>query len=146
MGNQNPIVDLFNEITKDLNIINCNVYNEDSTEFIYYNKENEWIFFQDVKNGDFLCNYNGYWEFFKYKFKLGYLEIQAITKLLVEQSSLCNSKVEDALKLDIGAHFDLWNIYNKMIEDVLKREIGTPDLPILLNSHKVEDALKRKLL
>ncbi len=62
MGNQNPIINLFNDITKDLQIINCNVYNEDGLEFIYYNREREWIFYQDAKNGEFWANYYRYWE------------------------------------------------------------------------------------
>jgi hypothetical protein len=36
MGNDNHIVERFNEITKDLNIINCDVYNEEGLEFIYH--------------------------------------------------------------------------------------------------------------
>ena len=124
MGNQNPIVDLFNEITKDLQIINCDVYNKDGLEFIYYNREKKWIFYQDVKNEEFWCDYKRYWEIFKSKFNLKYEEIGAITKLLVVQRTLCISKVEDALK----------------------REIGTPDLPILHKSRKVEEALKREVI
>lgn len=42
MGNKNPIIERFMEITKDLKIINCNVYNEDGLEFIYH-KDGQWI-------------------------------------------------------------------------------------------------------
>lgn len=86
MGNQNHIVDLFNEITDGLSIIKCDVYNTDGSEFIYYNKENEWIFYQDVKNGEFWAHYNRYWEIFNSEFRLKYEEIQALTKFLVEEA------------------------------------------------------------
>ena len=48
MGNKNPIIDLFCNITSGIEIINCNVYNEEGLEFIYH-KDGQWIFFQDVK-------------------------------------------------------------------------------------------------
>ena len=143
MGNQNPIVDLFNEITKDLQIINCDVYNKDGLEFIYYNREKKWIFYQDVKNEEFWCDYNRYWEIFKSEFNLKYEEIGAITKFLVEE----------ALKREVGKPFTLPHKTDpgveealKQVEETLKREIGTPDLPILHNSRKVEEALKREVI
>ena len=89
MGNQNPIVDLFNEITSGIKIINCNVYNEDGLEFIYfapaessenYNKDGQWIFYQDCKNEKFWTNYYKYWSIFESNFGFKYEEIQAITK------------------------------------------------------------------
>ena len=52
MGNKNPIVDLFCNITSGIEIINCNVYNEDGLEFIYH-KDGQWIFYQDCKNEKF---------------------------------------------------------------------------------------------
>lgn len=33
MGNQNPIIEWFKEMTKDLRIIKCDVYNKDGLEF-----------------------------------------------------------------------------------------------------------------
>ena len=86
MGNQNKIIDKFKEITKDLKVINENVYNDDGKEFIFYNPNNEWIFYQDVKNERFWCNYNRYWSFFVNEFSLGYLEIKDLTKYLVEET------------------------------------------------------------
>jgi len=86
MGNKNPIVDLFRELTADIKIMNCNVYNEDGQEFIYYNKDNEWIFYQDVKKEKFWCEYNRYWSLFGIKLQLNYNEIKEITKLLVEEN------------------------------------------------------------
>lgn len=86
MDNKNPIVDLFRELTADIKIMNCNVYNEDNQEFIYYNKDNEWIFYQDVKKEKFWCEYNRYWSLFGIKLQLNYNEIKEITKLLVEEN------------------------------------------------------------
>ena len=59
-GNKNPIVELFNEITKDTMIIKCDVYHKHGSEFIYH-KDGEWIFYQDCQNGEFWCNYTRYW-------------------------------------------------------------------------------------
>jgi len=123
MGNQNPIVDLFRELTADIKIINCDVYNEDGLEFIYYNKDNEWIFYQDVKKEKFWCEYNRYWSLFGIKLQLDYNEIQEITKLLVEHSSLCNSKVEEELKRDIGTPDRGLSKEMLMLEQALKRNL-----------------------
>ena len=136
MGNKNPIIDLFCEITKDLKIINCDVYNDDGLEFIYFNKEKEWIFYQDAKNGEFWCVYNRYWKIFESEFKLEHDEIQAITKFLVEE----------ALKREVDTPRYASILKPSMVEEALKREVSTPYTnDILLNLVPVEEALKRKL-
>ena len=135
MGNKNTIVDLFNEITKELQIINCEVYNDDGLEFIYYNKENEWIFYQDAKNGKFWCDYNRYWSFFREKLNLEYKEIQAITKLLVEE----------ALKREVDTPYPSFVEELAMVEEALKREVDTPDDYFGMMDDKVEEALKREV-
>ena len=136
MGNKNPIVDLFREITDGLNIIKCDVYNNDGSEFIYHNKDGEWIFYQDVKNGEFWANYKRYWEILEREFHLEYEEIQALTKFLVEE----------ALKREVTTP-NAWDKFGKMIvEEALNRELATPYTnDILLNLVPVEEALKRKL-
>jgi hypothetical protein len=138
MGNQNPIVDLFNQITKDIKIINTNVYNEEGLEFIYYQPStNEWIFFQDAKNDNFWCNFATYWSFFESKLGLEYLEIQAITKYLVE----------DALKKEVSTPIRKIVYGSSSVEEALKREVATPILEIP-GSHTeflVEEALKREI-
>jgi hypothetical protein len=155
MGNKNPIIERFMEITKDLKIINCDVYNDDGLEFIYFNKEKEWIFYQDAKNGEFWCVYNRYWKIFESEFNLEYEEIQAITKYLVEDalkrevdtpryaSILKPSMVEEALKREVGTphRSSFW-----LVEEALKREVSTPYTnDILLNLVPVEEALKREI-
>ena len=158
MGNQNPIVDLFNQITKDLKIINTNVYNEEGLEFIYYQPStNEWIFFQDAKNDNFWCNFATYWSFFEYKIGLEYLEIQAITKYLVEEAlkrevatpptpiAKFTSVVEEALKREVSTpRYSEWNNYHA-VEEALKREVATPSTAQVIHFRKVEDALKREI-
>ena len=139
MGNQNPIVDLFNQITKDIKIINTNVYNEEGLEFIYYQPStNEWIFFQDAKNDNFWCNFATYWSFFEYKIGLEYLEIQAITKYLVE-----------ALKREVGTPSGEYLLGINRVEEALKRgtiiRCGTPSGVMRISSLQVEEALKRKV-
>ena len=85
MGNQNPSIDLFNQITDGIQIICCDVYENHGMEFIYfanaktaeqYHKDGEWIFYQDCKNEKFWCNYRKYWSLFESNFGLNYVEIQ----------------------------------------------------------------------
>ena len=124
MGNQNPNVDLFKEITDGIKIINCNVYNKDGLEFIYYNKEKEWIFYQDVKNRKFWCDYNRYWSVFGKKLNLEYEETQAITKFLVEE----------ALKRGVDTPEQLFLRADNLVEEALKREVATPNINLKLNN------------
>ena len=163
MGNQNPIVDLFNKITKDIKIINTNVYNEDGLEFIYfapaessenYNKDVQWIFYQDCKNEKFWTHYSGYWSLFESNFHLKYEEIQAITKVLVEEALKrevgtpppkvyeARIQVEEALKREVGPVNTAVGCIPR-VEDALKREVGTPTSNGILNESHVEEALKR---
>ena len=136
MCNQNPIVNLFNQITKDLKIINCNVYNEEGLEFIYYQPStNEWIFYQDSKNEKFWCSYKRYWSLFESNLRLEYKEIQAITKYLVEET----------LKREVDTPLFLANDNQKMVEDALKREVGTPTGGTPYSWSEVGKALKRNL-
>ena len=121
IGNKNPIIDLFCEITSGIEIINCNVYNEEGLEFIYH-KDGQWIFYRDCKNGKFWTHYYKYWELFESNFHLKYDEIQAITKYLVVQSTLCIHKVEEALKREVGTPSRHPGATNSKIEDALKRD------------------------
>jgi hypothetical protein len=138
MGNKNPIIDLFCEITNGLGIINCNVYNEDGMEFIYYNREGEWIFYQDCKNEKFWAHYKRYWVLLESYFDLEYREIQAITKLLVEEM----------IKQEVGTPLLLRSLCSQLVEEVLKREVGTPHRGGGSGSHSmklVEEVLNREV-
>ena len=156
MGNQNPIIELFQEITSGIQIINCNVYNKDGSEFIYH-KDGQWIFYQDCKNEKFWTNYNRYWSLFQSHFKLEYKEIQSITKLLVgealkrEVSTPSSGKVatcllvEEALKKEVSTPIRKIVYGSSSVEEAIKREVGTPKSMNLIPLQKVEDALKREL-
>ena len=113
MGNQNPIIELFHEITSGIEIINCNVYNKDGLEFIYH-KDGQWIFYQDCKYEKFWCNFTTYWSFFESKLWLEYLEIQSITKYLVEE----------ALKREVVTPAQTTASFSTLVEDALKREVS----------------------
>ena len=143
-GNKNPIVELFNEITKDTMIIKCDVYHKHGLEFIYfanaktagqYHKDGEWIFYQDCQNGEFWCNYKRYWSLFESNLKLEYGEIQAITKYLVEE----------ALKREVSTPMGVGRNLAYTVEEALKREVGTPTTPFLTSKTSVEEALKREI-
>jgi hypothetical protein len=133
-GNKNPIVDLFNEITKDIMIIKCDVYHKHGLEFIY-SKGDQWIFYQDCKKDEFWCNYTKYWSFFESNLRLEYGEIGAITKYLVEE----------ALKREVGTPPYLPFHPALKVEEALKREVGTPSLFGLKLKSLVEEALKREV-
>ena len=134
IGNQNPIIELFREITSGIEIVNCNVYNEKGLEFIYH-KDGKWIFFHDVKNGKFWCSNARYWRLFTIKFDLSYEEIQNITKFLVEE----------ALKKEVSTSTILASDTSDTVEEALKKEIGTPKNAVYSKRKKVDDALKQKL-
>ena len=156
IGNQNPIIELFREITSGIEIVNCNVYNKDGLEFIYH-KDGEWIFYQDSKNEKFWTHYYKYWDLFESNFHLKYDEIQAITKYLVEEAlkrevstpyipmKYKQQKVEDALKREVSTPSTAQVIHFRKVEEVLKREVSTPKSMNLIPLQKVEDALKRNL-
>ena len=157
MGNQNPIVNLFNQITKDIKIINTNVYNKDGLEFIYH-KDGEWIFYQDAKNEEFWCNFSTYWSFFECKLGLEYLEIQSITKYLVEEalkrevatpiswlSMLPIHQVEETLKREVAKPMGTPEFGVTMVKEALKREVAPPSLKLTASYCPVEETLKRKI-
>jgi hypothetical protein len=156
IGNQNPIVDLFCSITSGIEIINCDVYNEDGLEFIYH-KDGQWIFYQDCKNEKFWTHYYRYWEILEKELSLGYEEIQAITKLLVEEAlkrevatplsflPLGPEPVEEALKREVTTPVSFKWMNTKKLEEALKREVTTPFEPVHLLGNLVEEALKREV-
>ena len=153
IGNKNPIIDLFCEITSGIEIVNCNVYNEEGLEFIYH-KDGQWIFYQDCKNEKFWTHYYKYWTLFESNFHLKYEEIQAITKVLVEEAlkrevstpeDRLLSVVEEALKREVSTPEEIRFFGARVVEQALKREVSTPKSMNLIPLQKVEDALKRNL-
>ena len=156
MGKQNPIVNLFNQITKDIKIINCEVYHKEGIEFIYFSGD-KWIFYQDCNNEEFWCNYDIYWSLFESNFDLEYLEIQAITKYLVEETlkrdvnttetinTLSLIKVEEALKREVNTTSGITYCLPFAVEEALKREVNTTIRCKTNNCIPVEEVLKRDL-
>ncbi len=159
MGNQNQIVDLFREITSGIEIINCDVYHKDGLEFIYH-KDGQWIFYQDCKNEKFWTHYYRYWKILEKELSLEYEEIQAITKLLVDEAlkrevttplilkEYLHLVVDEALKREVTTPFQGGNYINCLVEEALNREVGTPVSPIIPSSNllvAIEEALKRKV-
>ena len=131
MGKENPIVDLFNQITKDLKIIKCEVYHKEGIEFIYFSGD-QWIFYQDCDYEEFWCNYDIYWSLFGSNFNLEHDDIQVITKYLVEE----------ALKREMGTPW-IRHVSNRL---ALKREMNTTiRCSITNNCISVEEVLKREL-
>lgn len=136
MGVQNPIVDLFNEITAGIRIINCDVYRKDGLEFIYFvptkseDKEWEWVFYQDAKNGKLWCNYAKYWSIFESNFNLKYQEVQDLTKFLVEE----------ALNREVGTTYMYRNKITERVEEALNREVGTTSTDGMTTDWVVEEA------
>ena len=160
MGNKNPIVDLFREITEGMGIINCDVYNKDGLEFIYYNREREWIFYQDAKNGEFWAHYKRYWSILEREFRLEYEEIQALTKFLVEEalkrevttSPACPRNpmklVEEVLNREVTTSIEACNNEYILVEEALKREVTTSSTFRTFNGNRVdevEEVLKREV-
>jgi hypothetical protein len=134
MGNQNPVIDLFCEITSGIEIINCNVYNEEGLEFIYH-KDGQWIFYQDCKNEKFWTHYYGYWSLFESNFHLKYDEIGAITKYLVEET----------LKREVTIPYFLRSRLHTSVEEALKREVSPPTTSTATWYSKVEEAIKQEM-
>jgi hypothetical protein len=86
-----------------------------------------------VKNGEFWANYKRYWEILEREFHLEYDEIQAITKLLVEE----------ALNREVTTPWVVMLIKKELVEEALNREVTTPSCWNSRNSQQVEEALKQ---
>ena len=155
-GSQNPVIDLFNQITDGTEIINCDVYETHGLEFIYH-KDGEWIFYQDCKNKNFWCSHTKYWSHFESNLQLEYGEIQAITKYLVEETLkrevvtpptkriLNPIKLEEALKREVSTPVIAPRINAAGLEETLKREVASPTRKMMKYSVQVEETLKREL-
>ena len=143
MGNKNSIVDLFNEITESIRILNSDVYNNDGLEFIYWkviDDKPQWVFYRDAINDKFWCNYFTYWSLFSTKFKLEYEEIQNITKFLMGKE----------LKQETTTPKDVGYINDCSVQEALKKELNTPTDQTQIETWKgpiivMENALKRWL-
>ncbi len=82
-GNSNPVINLFNEITEGLEILNTDVHNDIGVEFIYH-KNSKCMFYQDYHEYAFWCDYETYWLKME-EIGLHYDDIVEITILLFEK-------------------------------------------------------------
>ena len=82
-GNSNPVINLFNEITEGLEMINHPGINHTEREFLYH-KEGAWIFYQDYDMYVLWCSYEAYWQRME-GLGLGYGEITEATSFLLER-------------------------------------------------------------
>lgn len=82
-GIPNEISDWFKWFCKDLLMVETEVYHRNGGEFLFYKKgDKNWVFFSDGER--FWCNYQYYWMHLEYKFLFGYIEIECVSKLLIE--------------------------------------------------------------
>ncbi len=119
----NPIIEWFNVLWDQLYIIETDVYHNNGGEFIYFqiiDEQKKMIFYQDNNNSKFWCNHNQYWSILTSKFNIGYVTIQSLTKVLVE-NALTNNVIETAHPSFISPV-----VLNK-INDVLYNTIADPD-------------------
>lgn len=84
MDNPNPIIDIFNGICDELSVVELNVYHKEGGEFIYYDKNNEWVFFMDISDGVFYCSKTRYWNIIESQITTNYNFIRIITKIMIE--------------------------------------------------------------
>ena len=142
----NEIIVWFNDLWPTINIVETSVYHQSGGELIYYkmiDNRKQWIFFRDDTRSKFWCNYTHYWLLLESKFSLNRIEIQGITKVLID-NALNNgnnvvsnalistpkvdqyrslSKVENVLNVDISPPDYRWEMENKQILNALNISI-----------------------
>ena len=86
----NDIITWFNELWSNMHVIEVDVYEKGSGgAFIYYivrNNENRFIFFVNYGFKTCWCANDNYWEIIERMFSLDYIDIQYITKILLENN------------------------------------------------------------
>ena len=93
MDNPNPIIEKFNSMLNELSLIEVNIDdNYYSTEFIYYNSNNEWVLYLSKNNNGFLFDHSRFGKFFESTFNLNDEQIEVIIKSLAENTF--NYKIE----------------------------------------------------
>lgn len=135
----NRIIEWFNDLWNTLCIIETNVYHKDGGEFVYYvvnDLGKQWIFFQDDKNEQFWCNYNQYWLILETNFNLEFIDIQSITKLLVE-NALNNNVATTVFKIEFIC---------KTVENALNNSVATPSTKKTSYAFSVENALNNTII
>jgi len=130
-GQQNPIVDLFNELTSGIFLFSCSVFYGQGKEFIYA-KGKEWLFYQGKRM--FLINHKSYCKHFETNFGMSQEEILAVTKYLLDE----------ALKRG-GTTEEISQISKLQVGEGIKRNIPTPETAYGRSYSVVEEALEQEL-
>lgn len=116
-NNPNIILDWFNDLWVKIHVIETNVYHKNGGELIYYldnETKKQYVFFRDDKCERFWCDYDHYWSFFNSIKSFTYIDIQNITKMLID-NTLDNSNISTPI---------LWqNIYSPLADKVLNNII-----------------------
>lgn len=131
-GQQNPIVDLFNELTSGIFLFSCSVFYGQGKEFIYA-KGKEWLFYQGKRM--FLLNHKSYCKHFETNFGMNQEEILAVTKYLLDE----------ALKRGGGTTEEISQISKLQVGEGVKRKIPTPETAYGQSYSMVEEALEQEL-
>jgi hypothetical protein len=136
LDHQNEIIEWFDIMWGTLYILETNVYHSKGGEIIFYKindlGDKEWIFYHDTVNVKFWCNYINYWLKIKSGFCLDYVEIQIITKSLVDNALRTNILSEPLTSMVVGF---------TMVENALNSNVGIPTLPSDLNSIMINEVL-----
>lgn len=82
MDDTNSVIELFKDICNNIKIFESSVYHNNGGEYIYYNSNNEWVFFVDIESNRLISNYHTYWSIFEEKLKLKYCDIRLYTYIL----------------------------------------------------------------
>ena len=74
-----------NELFFINNINDCKLeYDSEYPNLILFVKNDNWLFYQDLKNEHFVCDYNKIWDVFETKYGCKYYETQEVIKGILE--------------------------------------------------------------
>ncbi len=152
----------FYSIWNDLSIVNCNVYNTDGGEFIYYNSDIYPIFYQDLENQVFWCDSDKFWLLFESRFSMEYKDIQLFVWNMVSEAlkkeieipqkplPLSNSShevgitttISETLKSEISEPIKVTWQPTPTVSDALKKELAKPTFRNYKSFNKVSEVLK----
>ena len=107
----NPIIEWFNNIWSNLDVIETDVCHRKGGEIIYYKTVNgtkKTIFFRDDKNRFFVASHELYWQHLD-SFNMDYQMNKKITKFLVE------SKLNEEISLPWSSISERLDTVNKQI-------------------------------
>ena len=133
----NEIIEWFNNLWSKLCIIETNVHHNMGGEIIYYtnNEEKHWIFYEDDKDDKFWCNIERYWLIMETKFNINYIDIQLLTKLLVENA------LNNTIAIPHSRYLTKYSNVENVLDNIKKVVIPTPNKTWRLKHYKVDNVL-----